>query len=184
MNRHKRKSPKHASSDRGARHNPRKETIDSLTIHFANVRGLVTNKNCAHQHLESRRPDILILTETKVSHTIYENEFYFKRYQFEQAFELQRGVCMFVKDHIPYARHQKYETFTKTAQTIVLKISLPSKTLFLISLYRSPNQTDSETMSFFDELSDKCDDIRNQHPYCELILVGDFNAHHKKWLNQ
>ena len=38
-------------------------------------------------------------------------------------------------------------------------------------------------MNFFDELSDKCDDIRNQHPYCGLILVGDFNAHHREWLN-
>ena len=119
----------------------------------------------------------------KVSQNTYENEFYFKRYQFEQAFESQRGVCIFVKDHIPYARHQKYEIFTKTSQTIVLKISLPNKILFLISLYRSPNQTESETMNFFDELSDKCDDIRNQHPYCELILFGDFNAHHREWLN-
>ena len=47
----------------------------------------------------------------------------------------------------------------------------------------SPNQTDSETLSFFEGLSDKCDDIRKQHPYSELIMVGDFNAHHKEWLN-
>ena len=118
-------SPKYAFSDRGVRHNPRKGKIDSLTIHFANVRGLVTNKNCAHQHLESRSPDILVLTETKVSSNIYENEFYFERYQFEQAFESQRGLCIFVKNQIPYSRHNKYEIFTKTAQTIVLKISLP-----------------------------------------------------------
>ena len=38
-------------------------------------------------------------------------------------------------------------------------------------------------MNLFVELSNKCDDIRNQHPYCELILVGDFNAHHREWLN-
>ena len=127
MNTTKRKSPKYASSDRGARHNPRKEQINSLNINFANVRGLVTNKNYAHQYLESRRPDILVLTETKVSSDIFENEFHFKRYQFEQAFEFQLGLCVFIKENIPYSRHQNYEIFTRSAQTIVLKISLPNK---------------------------------------------------------
>ena len=53
---------------------------------------------------------------------------------------------------------------------------------FVLQLYRSPNQTDSETMNFFEGLSDKCDDIRNKHPDSELIMVGDFNAHHKQSL--
>ena len=44
--------------------------------------------------------------------------------------------------------------------------------MFLVSLYdRSSNQTDTETINFFEGLSDKCDDIRN-----------NFNVHYKEWL--
>ena len=95
MNSNKSKSPKNVSSDRGARHNPRKDKVNSLTIHLANVRGLVTNKNCTHQHLESRRPDILVLTETKVYRNTYENEFYFKRYLFERRHSNSTVECAY-----------------------------------------------------------------------------------------
>ena len=47
---------------------------------------------------------------------------------------------------------------------------------------RSSNQTDTETIHFFEGFSDQCDDIRNKYLDSELIVVGDFNVHYKEWL--
>ena len=79
-----------------------------------------------------------------------------------------------------YSRINKYEISSATAQTIVLKLALPNKQLFLISLYRSPSEPAS--VNFFENLTCKVDEIRARYPQSELLVVGDFNVHHKEWL--
>ena len=160
-------------------HSSNKVSATALRIHFGNIRGLKTNLNCVHHHLETRNPDILVLTETQVAETVEENQFFFNKYRLENQFVFHRGVCVFVKENIAYARTEKYETKSNLSQTIVLKITFPNKILFLISLYRSP---ENNPIDFFSDLTNKVDEISSKYPASELIVVGDFNVHHIDWL--
>src|SRR5437764_1477558 len=38
----------------------------SLTIHFCNIRGLISNLNSVHHHLETEQPYFLFLSETQI----------------------------------------------------------------------------------------------------------------------
>ena len=161
--------------------NANKESATAFEIHFGNIRGIKINLNAVHQHLENRSPEFLVLTETKVVQETEENQFYFNKYRFESQFISQRGVCVFIKENIAYTRTEKYEIKTDLAHSIVLKITFPSKVLFLISLYRSPQKVDNPS-EFFIKLSSKVDEINSKYPTSELIIVGDFNVHHSDWL--
>ena len=52
--------------------------------------------------------------------------------------------------------------------------------MFLMTLYRSPSQSDIEFDDFITNLELLIDNIYNLNPYF-IILLGDFNAKLKKW---
>lgn len=126
-------------------------------------------------------PHVLVLTETQVSDTREEEEFFFNGYSLETRFRIHRGLCVYIKNSIAYSRAKQFEISTDTAQTIVLKLSFnKGPIIFLISIYRSPSE--HAHSQFFEILTQKLDEIRSKIPDSELVVVGDFNVHHKVWL--
>jgi len=50
---------------------------------------------------------------------------------------------------------------------------------FLFVLYRSPS---SQDCTLFDVISDQIDQALSLYPSANIVVVGDFNAHHTEWL--
>jgi hypothetical protein len=65
--------------------------------------------------------------------------------------------------------------------TLWLKLSCNSTTKFICSVYLSPNSTDYP--KFFDYLNSKIEHILSSSPFSEIIVLGDFNVHHRQWLS-
>jgi hypothetical protein len=154
---------------------------NELSVDFTNIRGLSCNLNSVNHHLEKFKPDVLVVTETQIREL--GEELVLDGYQIEDSFKLHRGVGVFIKNCIAYSRLKSFEITSEYWQSITLKISLIHKVIFLISVYRSPSDSTSNCpSSFFNNLSDVCDDIRSHYPNAELMIVGDFNVHHSEWL--
>ena len=65
--------------------------------------------------------------------------------------------------------------------TLWLRLSCQSTTKFICSVYLSPNSTDYP--KFFDYLNSKIEHILSNSPFSEIIILGDFNVHHRQWLS-
>ena len=65
--------------------------------------------------------------------------------------------------------------------TLWLRLSCHSTTKFICSVYLSPNSTDYP--KFFDYLNSKIEHILSSSPFSEIIILGDFNVHHRQWLS-
>lgn len=60
-----------------------------------------------------------------------------------------------------------------------IKLSLtPKENIYLCCLYRSPSADDS----IYDLLTSQIQQFYMEDPACEIVVLGDFNAHHKTWL--
>jgi hypothetical protein len=65
--------------------------------------------------------------------------------------------------------------------SIWLRLSCQSISKFICSVYLSPNSTDYP--KFFDYLNSKIKHILSHSPFSEIIILGDFNVHHRHWLS-
>src|ERR1700755_1097024 len=65
--------------------------------------------------------------------------------------------------------------------TLCLRLSCHSTTKFIFSVYLSPNSIDY--LKFFDYLNSKIEHILSSSPFSEIIILGDFNVHHRQWLS-
>lgn len=71
-----------------------------LHVDFCNIRGIHSNINSVHLHLETEKPALLFLTETQISSpadTAYLN---YPGYKIEHKFVQRAGVCVYVRDDI------------------------------------------------------------------------------------
>ena len=87
------------------------------------------------------------------------------------------GVCMFFKEGLPIKRRPDLELLQ---ELIVTELTISSKKIFLITLYRSSNQTSELYENFFDRLQVMINQVRGERTYC-LLLTGDFNCRSSQW---
>ena len=86
------------------------------------------------------------------------------------------GVCLYYKKTLPFKLIdikylQKYITF---------EIRIGRKCCKLISLYRSPSQTNDEFESFLKMFELTLDKIHEDNPFM-ISVLGDFNAKSHNW---
>jgi Reverse transcriptase (RNA-dependent DNA polymerase)/Endonuclease-reverse transcriptase len=146
--------------------------------HFINIRGLHTNINAVHQHLETSRPHILLLTETQISNSHDTTHLLCPGYQLQHNFRYKGGVCAFIRSDVPCRRVTEWEN--PSFDLMWFRISLPHCIKFVCCLYRSPN--DPNYSQLFDFLSLRVDDIECDFPSAEIVVLGDFNVHNVDWL--
>ena len=87
------------------------------------------------------------------------------------------GVCVYFREGLPIKRRPKLELLQ---ELIVTKFNISSKKVLLITLYRSPGQTNEQYENFVDRLQIMINQIRGERPYC-LLLTGDFNCRSSQW---
>ena len=81
------------------------------------------------------------------------------------------GVCVYFKESLPV----KCLSNSYLKECLILEVSINNKRGYVVSLYRSPNQTPDEFDSFITNLEKIVVDISRSNPHF-LLLIGDFNA--------
>lgn len=156
-------------------HNP----TTAFTMEFANIRGLHTNLNAVHHHLETARPALLFLTETQIRCPADNSYLLYPGYSLEENFKPKAGVCLYVRSDVCCRRLRCMEDPSFSA--LWVHVDLGSLSRIYVCLYRSHNG-DDETTRLFRYLSRATDDAQEQFPSAEMVVLGDFNAHHELWL--
>ncbi|KAL7632739.1 UNVERIFIED_CONTAM: hypothetical protein RMT77_016940 [Armadillidium vulgare] len=151
----------------------------SFFINFCNIRGLFTNFHFVEHHLSSSRPHLLFLTETQVSECSDSKPYSVSSYCLYPQFSAKGGCCAYVRNDFVCSRVSNLES--SEFSTLWLKLSCNSTTKFICPVYLSPNSTDYP--KFFDYLNSKIEHILSSSPFSEIIILGDFNVHHRQWLS-
>jgi hypothetical protein len=151
----------------------------SFFINFCNIRGLQSNLQSVEHHLSSSKPQILFLTETQVSEGSDSNLYSISSYCMYPKFSSKGGCCAYVRNDVICSRVSELESLEFS--TLWLRLSCQSTTKFICSVYLSPNSTDYP--KFFDYLDSKLEHILSSNPFSKIIVLGDFNVHHRQWLS-
>ena len=122
--------------------------------------------------------DLIALSETNLNATIHNQEILFEGFS-KKIFrndhprgDKQGGVCIYFKENRPIIRRKDLEIMQ---ETIVCVISLKSKNIYFVAVYRSHNQTNDEFEVFYNKFKDTLDQIKDAKLHC-TILTGDFNC--------
>src|ERR1700755_743886 len=146
-------------------------------INFCNTRSLHSNLHFVEHHLSSKRPHLLFLTETQMFDRSDNKPYSVFYYCLYLQFSAKGGCCAYVRNDVVCSRVSNLES--SEFSTLWLRLSCHSTTKFIYSVYLSPNSTDYP--KFFDYLNSKIEDILSSSPFCEIIILGDFNVHHRQW---
>ena len=152
----------------------------TLKMDYCNIRGMHSNINAVHQHLETAQPTILFLTETQISCPADTSYLHYPGYKLEHKFVRRAGVCMYVREDICCRRLQGLEE--GDLSVLWARVDYGGHTKIYACLYRS-HSGDTDTARLFQHLQLATDKVLEQYPTAELVILGDFNAHHVEWLN-
>ena len=148
-----------------------------LRFSFSNVRGLRTNYDQVSHFLQSKSPDLLALSETKLDSSVSSDDFTPSGYTFHRLDRAPcHGLALFAKTSLPLRRIKDSED--SRHEYLAFVAPLPSITYLLFFLYRSPS-SDCEVLNV---ISDKIDVLRLKYPTAEVAVFGDFNVHNTEWL--
>ncbi|CAH0397242.1 unnamed protein product [Chilo suppressalis] len=148
-------------------------------VEFCNIRGLHSNLNAVHHHLETARPALLFLTETQILPPADTGYLKYPGYALEESFKAKAGVCLYVRADVCCRRLSCLED--PSFSMLAVHVDSGPLARVYVCLYRS-HTGDAETTRLFDHLSRVADDAQAQFPNAELVFLGDFNAHHGLWL--
>ncbi|CAG4968326.1 unnamed protein product [Parnassius apollo] len=171
--------PLKTKTARGKRSNRTKATPATLSVNFCNIRGLHSNLNAVHYHLETAGPALLFLTETQVSSPADVSYLSCPGYKVEHSFVPRAGVCVYVRDDICSRRLGRLEG--SDLSILWLRVDSDDHPRVYGCLYRS-HSGNAETDRLFDHVQMAADSLLQQIPSAEVVILGDFNAHHAEWL--
>ncbi|XP_022831849.1 uncharacterized protein LOC111360210 [Spodoptera litura] len=152
----------------------------STQVDYCNIRGLHGNLNAVHQHLETAKPTLLFLTETQISCPADISYLNYPGYKLEHNFLRRAGVCLYVREDVCCRRLRHVED--RDLSILWVRVDYGGHTRIYACLYRSYSG-DRETTRLFEHLQLTTDRIIEQYPFAELVILGDFNAHHTEWLS-
>ena len=154
--------------------------LNLFSISFCNIRGLSSNLESVHQHLQSSNSHALFLTETRTrpldpnDNSILSPHLKCPGYELFPSFFLNGGVCVFICSVVQSSRLPQFDLVNPCFQLIWMKVSLPSTSKLICTLYHSPNSANHELL--FEHLSKTIDIITLQSPRSEITILGDFNV--------
>ena len=154
-----------------------KATPPYLQLSFSNIRGLRTNFDEVSHFLQTRSPDVLAVSETKLDSSVSSADVTPVGYSLHRLDKAPcHGLALYAKTSLPLRRLQDSED--PRHDYLAFIAPLKGITLLLFFLYRSPS-TDSEV---FEVISSKIDTLLQRYPAAEVAVFGDFNVHHSEWL--
>ena len=148
-----------------------------FSVSFSNIRGLRSNFAELSQFLSAKSPDVLAVSETRLSSEIPSCEVTPDGYVLHRLDRSPcHGLAVFAKPGLPLVRLTEYED--SNHEFLSFACHLEQTTHLLFFLYRSP----SATSDIFDVISDKIDSLLTKYPSAKVSVFGDFNVHNKEWL--
>ena len=159
---------------------PRPSRRRQCRILYANVRGL--HANLKDLSVASKQFDILFCSETLVSDMRHVSEILIPG--FKKPILLKRnsipraqGMAAYIGKDFSASRKSNFECGCHEVQ--VLKVCGRTNNFYLFSVYRNPDMDDA----IFDCLLTSMATIQEQDRKAAFLFIGDFNAHHREWLN-
>ncbi|KAJ0171262.1 hypothetical protein K1T71_012812 [Dendrolimus kikuchii] len=151
----------------------------SLKVHLSNIRGLHSNLVAVHHHLETEKPALLFLSETQIGPPSDVAYLSYPGFTLEHNFKPRAGVCLYARDDICYRRLRNLED--PRFSVIWVMIDTGIEKIIYACIYRS-HKGDQETTRLTEYLCEAADAGQQKYPAAQLVLLGDFNAHHQDWL--
>lgn len=147
---------------------------------YSNVRGLHGNLN--DLVAASKQYDVVFCSETLVSNFRSSKELLIPG--FKQPLLLRRnerervrGMAVYIRNGFPASRKVCFECGCH--EVLILKVCGRHSNFYLFSVYRNPDLDDQ----IFDCLLNSMAVIQGNDRKAAFLFVGDFNAHHREWLN-
>ena len=155
-----------------------------MILWYTNIRGLRTNRDHLRARIElsTTKPDIILITESKLEPSTADNspDINLDGYSIERRDRgngsVWGGCLIYYKNGIAIHRRQDLEPAEH--ELMIFTIKLSSGTLLLSLLYRPPSHK-SEAIEWYNE---NLDQLRSKTKATKTLLAGDYNAHHKEWL--
>jgi len=147
-----------------------KTTHSNLTLFQWNCHVIINKRDTLTQICGQF--DILALSETWLSSdkTFFLNDFHILRK--DGPSNKSGGVLLAIKRSVPFTKLDSIFSLDGVLETIAVKITSSYNDIFIISIYRHPSNAPP---SIWEELF-------NSVPTSgEIIITGDFNAHHTSW---
>ncbi|KAJ8722881.1 hypothetical protein PYW07_004061 [Mythimna separata] len=151
----------------------------SHKVHLTNIRGLHSNIVAVHHHLETEKPALLFLSETQIRCPSDVSYLLYPGFTLEHNFKPRAGVCMCARDDICYRRLRNLEDSRFSTLWALVDTGLDK--IIYACVYRS-HSGDQETTGLTQHLSEAAEAAQQRYPSAQLVLLGDFNAHHQEWL--
>ena len=156
------------------------ESHNSLKLIFTNIRGLHSNFVHCESFLESNSPDILALCEANLDDSIDSGNFSVRGYPpliRKNSSTHMHSLAVYLKESLPFARYLSLENSADSY--LCFRLALLHSVSYFFFLYRSPS---SSLCTVFDSISSNIDEVLSINPSANVLVVGDFNVHHKDWL--
>ncbi|CAF4954300.1 unnamed protein product [Pieris macdunnoughi] len=100
-------------------------------------------------------------------------------YKLEHSFVPRAGVCVYVREDICSRRLGTLEG--RDLSNLWLRVDCDDHPRFYACLYRSHSGND-ETNRLIEHIQTATDSLLERVPTAEIVIHGDFNAHHADWL--
>ena len=123
---------------------------------------------------------VICLTETKLDDNVHPSCYAIQGYNIEHKHRTRRGggVCIYIRDDIPYVRSTKIES--KTLEHLAIDLTVKSKKYNISVLYRPPSRSTieqsalQEDLKFLENLEITLSKIRS-HRAAYKLICGDMN---------
>ena len=147
---------------------------------YSNIRGLYKNFN--ELIGVSRQYDIIFCSETLVSSRRHLTEILIPNFKKpillrSDAFPRARGMALYIRNDFSATNQKSYECSCHEMQ--IVKVCGRHSNFYIFSIYRNPDASDS----IYDCLLSSMAHIQQNDRKSSFVFVGDFNAHHREWLN-
>ncbi|XP_047140024.2 probable RNA-directed DNA polymerase from transposon BS [Hydra vulgaris] len=152
----------------------------SLNLSFTNIRGLRSNFSSVESYLLQSSPDLLALCETNLSSAVPSCDLSVDGYLpliRKDSNNHMLGLGIYIHKNSPICRETRFESTDYSFMCFCL--AQLHSIAFLFVLYRSPS---SQDCTILDVISDQIDQALSLYPSANIVVVGDFNAHHTDWL--
>ena len=149
-------------------------------VMYANIRGLF--KNIRELLAISRQYDIIFCSETLVSSRRHSAEILLPGFKKpillrSDAIPRARGLALYIRNDFSAMNQKRYECNCHEIQ--IVKVCGGHSNFYIFSVYRNPDANDT----IFDCLLSSMASIQQNDVKSSFLFLGDFNAHHREWLN-
>jgi len=154
---------------------------------FLNINSFKSNQHYLELFLNDQQPAVVALVETKIYKQEPPNITRYQHHYFEARTENCGGISILTRNDVQHKiivtesvaieqHRQKIKSSTSTKSVLV---NMNGKEVLIIVVYRQSSGTRAKQQTEWQEILTEIQSLINR--YTDVIIVGDFNAHHMYW---